>query len=169
MEEKTCCVTGHRSIPSNQAEAVRQGLDQAVHQAIAGGYNAFISGFADGVDLMFAEIVSQTMQENPRIKLIAAIPYRKRLETLQKRERTKALLEQCAEIYVAAEEYLPSVYVKRNRYMVERSDRVVAVYDGRDSGGTVGTIRLAHQMKKELWEIPVGPLHIPEHLKKKEL
>lgn len=169
MEEKNCCVTGHRSIPSDQAEAVRQGLAQAVRQAITDGYNAFISGFADGVDLIFAEIVSQTIQENPRIKLIAAIPYRKRLETLQKREYTKALIEQCAEIYVAAEEYLPSVYVKRNRYMVERSDRVIAVYDGRDSGGTVGTIRLAHQMKKELWEIPVGPLHIPEHLKKKEL
>lgn len=169
MEEKTCCVTGHRSIPSNQADAVRQGLEQAVCQAVADDYTAFISGFADGVDLMFAGIVSQAMQENPEIKLIAAIPYRKRLDTLQKRERTKTLIEQCAEIYVAAEKYLPSVYVKRNRYMVERSDRVIAVYDGRDCGGTVGTIRLAHQMKKELWEIPVGPLHIPEHLKKKEL
>lgn len=169
MEEKTCCVTGHRSIPSDQVDAVRQGLEQAVRQAVKDGYTAFISGFADGVDLMFAEIVSQAMQENPKVKLIAAIPYRKRLETLQKREHTKALVEQCAEIYVAAEEYLPSVYVKRNRSMVERSNRVIAVYDGRDSGGTVGTIRLAHQMKKKLWEIPVGQLHIPEHLKKKEL
>lgn len=169
MEEKTCCVTGHRSIPSDQTEAVRQGLEQAVRQAVKDEYTVFISGFADGLDLMFAEIVSQAMQENPKIKLIAALTYRRRLETLQKRERTKALIEQCAEIYVAAEEYQPSVYVKRNRYMVERSDRVIAVYDGRDSGGTVGTIRLAHQMKKELREIPVGPLHIPEHLKKKEL
>ena len=169
MEEKTCCMTGHRSIPSDRTDAVRQDLERTVHQAIAGGYTAFISCFADGVDLMFAEIVSRAMQDNPKIKLIAAIPYRKRLETLQKRERAKALIEQCAEIYVAAEEYQPSVYVKRNRYMVERSDRVIAVYDGRDSGGTVGTIRLAHQMKKELREIPVGPLHIPEHLKKKEL
>lgn len=169
MEEKICCVTGPRSIPGDQTETVRQGLEQAVCQAVADGCTAFISGFADGVDLMFAEIVSRAMQENPKIKLIAALPYRKRLETLQKRECTKVLIEQCAEIYVAAEEYLPSVYVKRNRYMVERSDRVIAVYDGRDNGGTVGTIRLAHQMKKELWEIPIGPLHIPEHLKKKEL
>lgn len=168
MEEKTCCVTGHRCIPSGQTDVVRQGLEQAVRQAIADGYTAFISGFADGVDLTFAESVSQAMQENPKIKLIAALPYRRRLETLQKRELTKTLIEQCTEIYVAAEEYLPSVYVKRNRYMVERSDRVIAVYDGRDSGGTVGTIRLAHQMKKELCEIPVGSLHIPEHLKKKE-
>lgn len=111
MEEKTCCVTGHRSIPSDQTDAVRQDLERAVHQAIAGGYTAFISGFADGVDLMFAEIVSRAMQDNPKIKLIAAIPYRKRLETLQKRERTKALIEQCAEIYVAAEEYQPTMFI----------------------------------------------------------
>lgn len=93
MEEKTCCVTGHRSIPSDQTEAVRQGLEQAVRQAVKDGYTAFISGFADGVDLMFAEIVSQAMQENPKVKLIAALPYRKRLETLQKRECIPSIIE----------------------------------------------------------------------------
>ena len=67
--------------------------------------------------------------------------------------------------YVAAEEYHPSVYAKRNRYMVERSDRVIAVYDGREKGGTVGTIRLAHTMKKELREIAVGDLSIPTFLR----
>ena len=76
------------------------------------------------------------------------------------------MIDRCAEIYVAAEEYHPSVYAKRNRYMVERSDRVIAVYDGREKGGTVGTIRLAHTMKKELREIPVGELHIPTYLQK---
>ena len=40
--------------------------------------------------------------------------------------------------------------------MVEHSDRVIAVYDGREKGGTVRTIRFAHQMKKVLREIPVG-------------
>ena len=50
-----------------------------------------------------------------------------------------------AEIYVAAEEYHPSVYAKRNRHMVEQLERVIAVYDGREKGGTVGTIRLVPQ------------------------
>lgn len=31
--------------------------------------------------------------------------------------------------------------------MVERSNRVIAVYDGREKGGTVGTIRLVHTTK----------------------
>lgn len=42
------------------------------------------------------------------------------------------------------------------------SDRVIAVYDGREKGGTVNTIRLTHNMKKELREIPVGEIHIPK-------
>lgn len=45
--------------------------------------------------------------------------------------------------------------------MVEHSDRVIAVYDGREKGGTVRTIRFAHQMRKELREIPVGDIFLP--------
>ena len=66
--------------------------------------------------------------------------------------------------YVAAEDYHPSVYAKRNRCMVEQSDRVTTVYDGREKGGTVGTIRLAHTMKKKLREIAIGELNVPQHL-----
>lgn len=54
------------------------------------------------------------------------------------------------------EEYRPSVYSQRNRYMVEHSGRVIAVYDEREKGGTVKTIRFAHRFRKELREIPVG-------------
>lgn len=50
--------------------------------------------------------------------------------------------------------------------MVEHSDRVIAVYDGREKGGTAGTIRFAHILKKELREIPVGEIIVPDHLKR---
>lgn len=166
MKEKTCCVTGHRDIPAEQIGHIRKSLEQEVDRAISDGFTCFISGFADGVDLLFAGIVAERIAKNPALKLIAAIPYRRRLDTLKKSERTRALIDLCVEIYVAGEEYHPSVYAKRNRYMVERSDRVIAVYDGREKGGTVGTIRLAHTTKKELREIAVGTLHIPEYMKK---
>lgn len=167
MKEKTCCVTGHRNIPTEQAGRIKKSLEQEVDLAISEGFTCFISGFADGVDLLFTEIVAERTMKNPTLKLIAAIPYQKRLDTLKKSKRAKALIGLCIEIYTAAEDYHPSVYAKRNRYMVERSDRVIAVYDGREKGGTVGTIRLAHRMKKELREIAVGKLIIPAHLSKK--
>ena len=166
MQEKTCCVTGHRDIPDEQVSHIKKSLEQEIDRAISDGFSCFISGFADGVDLLFAGSVAERITKNPALKLIAAIPYRRRLDTLQKSERTKALIDLCNEIYVAAEDYRPSVYAKRNRYMVDRSERVIAVYDGREKGGTVGTIRLAHTMKKELREITVGKLHIPSQLRK---
>lgn len=164
MRGKACCVTGHRDIPAGQIGHIKKSLEQEVDRAISDGFTCFISGFADGVDLLFAEIVAEKITKNLALKLIAAIPYQKRLDTLRKAERTKALIDLCAEIYIAADDYRPSVYAKRNRYMVEHSDRVIAVYDGREKGGTVGTIRLAHTMKKELREIAVGELHIPANL-----
>ena len=60
-----------------------------------------------------------------------------------------------------------SGYSHRNRYMVEHSDRVIAVYDGRETGGTAKTIRFTNRMKKELREIPVGEIVLPDHLKPK--
>lgn len=164
MQGKTCCVTGHRDIPAERIDHIKTSLEYEVDRAISDGFTCFLSGFADGADLLFAGIVAERIAKNPTLKLIAAIPYRRRLDTLQKSGRTKALIDLCAEIYIAAEEYHPSVYAKRNRYMVERSDRVIAVYDGREKGGTVGTIRLAHTLKKELREIAIGELHIPQHL-----
>lgn len=86
--------------------------------------------------------------------------------------RTYEMLEACADVVVMQEKYHPSVYSHRNRYMVEHSDRVIAVYDGREKGGTVRTIRFAHQMKKVLREIPVGedcsarPTHCEKKMKK---
>lgn len=120
-----------------------------------------MSGFADGVDQYFAEMVIKLQKDHPALRLIAVLPYRKRMESLQTKAQTKALLDACADIIVIREEYQPSVYSHRNRYMVEHSDRVIAVYDGREKGGTVNTIRFTHRLKKELREIPVGEIILP--------
>ena len=66
---------------------------------------------------------------------------RQRLDSLNKKTRTRELLEACADVVVMQEKYLPSVYSHRNRYMVEHSDRVIAEMCIRDrSMGNVPTV-----------------------------
>ena len=162
MEKKVCCVTGHRDLPQNQINYVKAALLREIEKAVADGYTCFMSGFAEGVDQYFVEMVMEKQKEDPALELIAVIPYRKRLDSLNKKTRTRELLEACADVVVIQEKYLPSVYSHRNRYMVEHSDRVIAVYDGRETGGTAKTIRFTHRMKKELREIPVGEIYLPK-------
>ncbi len=166
MKGRTCCVTGHRDLPQKEINRVKAALGHEVDKAIADGYTCFMSGFAEGVDQFFAEIVLERRKGNPALELIAVIPYQKRLDSLNKRRWTYEMLEACADVIVVQEEYHPSVYSRRNRYMVERSDRVIAVYDGREKGGTVRTIRFAHQLRKELREIPVGEIFYPSQHRK---
>ncbi len=39
--------------------------------------------------------------------------------------------------------YSKDCYMRRNRYMVDQSQRIIAVYDGRSTGGTAATVRYA--------------------------
>ena len=166
MQKKTCCVTGHRDLPQKEINRIKAALRKAIEKAVADGFTCFMSGFAEGVDQYFAEIVLEMQKPNPPLGLVAVIPYQKRLDNLRQKKWTYDMLEACTDVVVIREEYQPSVYSHRNRYMVEHSDRVIAVYDGREKGGTAGTIRFTHTMKKELREIPVGEIIVPDHLKR---
>ena len=166
MKKRTCCVTGHRDLPQREINHVKAALRQEIVKAIADGFTCFMSGFAEGVDQYFAEIVLEMRNSNPALELVAVIPYQKRLDSLREKKWTYEMLEECADVVVIRDEYQPSVYSHRNRYMVEHSDRVIAVYDGREKGGTAGTIRFTHVLKKELREIPVGVIVVPDHLKR---
>ena len=137
--EKICCVTGHRDIPDDQEEKIKAALEREIEKAAADGYTGFMTGFEVGVDQTFAELVVGLQKKNPDLKLIAVLPSQKQ----------------------------SAAYTRRNRFMVEHADRVIAVYDGRETGGTVKMIRLVHQMRKELREIPVGEIHLPWQLKGK--
>ena len=93
MFEKTCCVTGHRNIQEERSSYVEQELRREVLAAIQDGYTRFISGFAEGADLMFAAIVAEQKEHNPDLFLEAAIPYAGRLKT--KNKQFHELLRAC--------------------------------------------------------------------------
>lgn len=153
MGEKSCCVTGHRNIPEDKLPYVEEELRKAVQTAIEDGFTRFISGFAEGTDLLFAAIVAEEKEKNPGIHLEAAIPYATRVKN--KGSLFRKMLSSCDFIHVLCDKYSPSAFFIRNRYMVLESDRVIAVYDGREKGGTVFCIRYAHTQGKELQVIEI--------------
>ena len=153
MVYKTCCITGHRDIPAERMAYVEQQLRREVLEAIEAGYTRFISGFAEGTDLMFAAIVAEHKKLHPELFLEAAIPYAGRLKTRNK--QFHALLQACDGIKVICQEYAPSCFMQRNRYMAWESQRVISVYDGRDRGGTLFTLRYAHTLGREILVIRI--------------
>ncbi len=114
-KEHTCCVTGHRDIPAEKVDFIRNRLKSAVQNAIACGYTHFISGFAAGVDLMFAEIVAD-LKTSHAITLEAAIPYPGRMKTPDK--AFQRLIGACDAVKVHSAGYSRNCYMVRNRYMV---------------------------------------------------
>ena len=57
MKGKTCCITGHRDVPDQEINSIKKALHQEIKKAVKDGFTVFLSGFADGVDQYFAEIV----------------------------------------------------------------------------------------------------------------
>lgn len=150
---KTCCVTGHRDIPADKLGYVEQELRREVEEAIADGYTRFLSGFAEGADLLFAALVIEEKARRPELFLEATLPYAGRTKT--KDRRFHELLQQCDGVKVESQTYTPSCYMRRNRYMVGQSQRVIAVYDGREKGGTLFTMRYAHSLGRDVRVIAI--------------
>lgn len=151
---KTCCVTGHRDLPTGAETKIRSELHREILVAVEDGYTHFISGFASGADLMFTETVVELKDRYP-ITLEAAIPYPGRMKTPN--ETFQRLIGSCDVIKVHSERYFKGCFMHRNRYMVDVSQRVIAVYDGRKTGGTAATVRYAMGKDLQIRIINVKP------------
>lgn len=71
-----CCFTGHRPEKLQAPEGVvTAALEKEIRQAIADGFNVFITGMARGVDIWAAEIVLRLRDAGEAVRLICACPY----------------------------------------------------------------------------------------------
>ena len=156
----TCCFTGHRpqhfafGFDETSADCLRikAGLGKQIRLAAEEGYRIFVSGMALGVDLWAAESVLELREENPDIRLCCVLPCATQASRWKpaQRERYRAVLDRCDEAAVLRPMYTRGCMFERNRKMVERSSRVIAVYDGRKKGGTGFTVQLARRSGLEV-------------------
>ncbi|WP_330588573.1 MULTISPECIES: SLOG family protein [Eisenbergiella] len=51
-------------MPDKEINSIKKALHQELKKAVEDGFTVFLSGFADGVDQYFAEIVLELQKEN---------------------------------------------------------------------------------------------------------
>lgn len=170
MNTKTCTFTGHR--PQNlqfgfdEADPRCTRLKQKMHEEIAAlieqdGIGHFISGMAPGVDMYAAEIILDLKHSHPDITLESAIPYETQPEAWPEdlRDRYFDIAAHCDKESMLQTRYTKDCIDRLGRYMVNRSDLLVAVWDGTPSC-TARTVGYARSQNKPVIAIHPGTLRM---------
>jgi uncharacterized phage-like protein YoqJ len=158
---KKACFTGHRpnkcgGYKDNPiAENIKKNLKIEIEKAIADGYTHFISGGALGVDQWAAQIVLELKQQNKNLYLIIARPFPS--QDLQwPNDSKKVFLKICENadlvIDVNPDPYAAWKMQARNKWMIDKSSLVIAVWDG-SNGGTGNAVQYAKSKNKNIVQI----------------
>ena len=145
LKRHRCCFTGHRPEKLSLSEKeIKLLLERAIDKAIADGFVTFISGMARGTDMWAAEIVLMRKKENTDIHLICASPFEGFEERWSNKEQEKYrdIIEQADLVKYICKQYSRDCFQIRNEWMVDKSSRVIAVYNGEPSG-TGNTVKYA--------------------------
>lgn len=179
VEGRTLCFTGHRpnklggyderNPTANTCKAL---LSRLLEKAYQQGFRKFISGMAIGVDTWAAEAVIELRKKHPDVKLIAAVPFPQQACAWPSysEQRWWQILRGCDELWLtnrdeettmdaltmelqlkdAADQSMVSYWLNgRNQWMVDRSDCVLAVWNG-SPGGTGNCVKYAQSKGKKI-------------------
>ncbi len=155
--ETTCSFTGHRpeKLPWRRDEsdprclALKERLAAAVEDAYDKGMRHFMCGMARGADFYFCDAVLELRERRSGVTLEAVIPCEEQAARWSERERERwfSLVERCDGETMLQHHYDKGCMLRRNRYLVDHSSMLIAVYDGM-LGGTMYT--LSYAMKRGL-------------------
>lgn len=155
--ERTCCFTGHRpeKLPWGTDErdprclALKQSISRELERLYLRGWRHFISGMAQGADLYFAEAALALKEKYPDLTVEGAVPCPTQADRWPEAERRRwrRVLDACDLETLVQQNYDRFCMHRRDRYMVDRSSAILAVFDG-TPGGTMYTLNYA--MKEHL-------------------
>jgi len=147
-----CAFTGYRpqKMPFGFDEADPRCIDfkarlrSMIEEAIGQRYAHFISGGAMGMDIFAAEIVLELKEKYPWIILEMVSPFDGQADkwTDDYKARHARLFREADIITATGHEYTKGCMFRRNRYLVNNADMLIAAFDGQ-SGGTAMTVDYA--------------------------
>ena len=163
----TCCFTGHRpdKLPWGFDEldprcmALKRSMAREIEGLYRRGFRHFISGMAQGCDLWFAEASLELREKYPDLSVEGAVPCPTQADRWRsdQRRRWRDILTRCDLETVTQQRYDRFCMFRRDRYMIDRSAAVLAVFDG-TPGGTQYTLNYAMEKKLEILLLdPLNP------------
>lgn len=158
FKEKTATITGHRpkSLPwgydENKLACInfKHYLKKIFEQTIFKGYKFFLTGMAEGFDMIGTEILIE-LRKIYEIQIIAVIPclgQEKKWKNYQQIKYQK-IINSCDDVIILSNEYYDSCMNDRNKFMIENSNLCIACWNGKPSG-TGNTISFAKDCGKEI-------------------
>lgn len=160
---KICCLTGHRpkGFPWNyydtkciNHQVYLKELRKHIIKLIDDGYNYFISGMAIGADIDFAEIC-EDLRDNCGYAILieGAIPCPNQTArwSATDKNRYAEIYKKLDKITLVSDKCTQSCFQKRNEYMIDRAEHVIAIWNTEQKGGTWNSLRYAYRRKKEIW------------------
>lgn len=129
-------VTGHRPdklggyTAYESHKAIRRHMRDFLEQA-PDGELVLLSGGALGIDQFWIEVGLYL-----ELPVIAILPFKgyDSKWPIASQQKYKELLEKCEDVIYIGSEYSHDLYQKRNEFLVDNSDVLVAYCDGSDSG-----------------------------------
>ena len=158
IKEQTVCLTGHRpkSLPWGYDESSESCLKfkEEVRKVFVGaieyGITTFLTGMAEGFDMIAAEILLE-LRKKHNIKVIAVVPCAKQELKWkpEQQKRYKNILKKCDDVILLYDHYTLACMNERNKFMVKHSSVCIACWNGKPSG-TGNTVRFAKEYENKI-------------------
>ena len=160
---KTVAFTGHRpeKLPWGTNENSPEGalfkfrLREALEYLIGRGYVNFLSGGARGFDTIAAEIVISLREVYPLVRLTMVLPCADQAArwNAEDKRRWENIVHNSDHVETLVPVYDKSCMFRRNRYLVDNADLVLAAYHKGSTGGTAMTVDYAHKKQVKVRRI----------------
>lgn len=162
-------ITGHRpnGLPreygynlNNEAwtklkEYIEVTIEECYKYATQNEELTLVSGMALGVDTAFWEVAAKLRKNNQNIRIEAALPFvgQEKKWTEKSQKQYKKMLSESDKVTIVSEGgFATYKMMARNRYMVNKSDIIIAVIC-KETGGTAQCIKYAKEHNKLIIEI----------------
>lgn len=145
---KTVAITGHRPEKIPDPERIKKEIAQALTDVIMPGQ--LIQGMAAGVDIWSAQVAYKL-----GIPYVAAQPWHGHTARKADVADYEKALKNASDIHIVTHyDYYPGAfaYQRRNEWMVDNADCVLAVWDG-SGGGTANCVRYAQRKPVPVYRI----------------